>query len=162
MEMFYLQLLDLAEKDESKSKIFRIKEPELFYKVISLFGPALDNKNAGYDLSTIYEAGIHKETGALFISNKGATLYSLSPRTQTPHLIRHLGLSVYFPGLGIEFVNVGLMGDVYTSKVVLRSESACTPSFLFGSQRCNCSYQWDSIREVGPVARSLLNLCCAG
>ena len=55
---------------------------------------------------------------------------------------------MYLPGLGVEFVNVGISGDIYSDKVVLRSESACTPSFLFGSQRCNCSHQWDSIREL--------------
>ncbi len=31
---------------------------------------------------------------------------------------------------------------------MLRSESACTPSFLFGSQRCNCAHQWETIREL--------------
>jgi len=144
----YVQLLKLADKDTSKEKIFRIIDPKLFYTVLSQFGAVLENSKAKYDLMSIYDIGLHKETGALIISNKGATLFSLSPRTNTPYLTRHIGLCVYVPNLGLEFVNVGLVGNVYDGQVVFRSESACTPSFLFGSQRCNCAYQWESIREL--------------
>lgn len=48
----------------------------------------------------------------------------------------------------MEYANVGIVGNVYDFPVVLRTESACTPSFLFGSQRCNCHYQWKNIREL--------------
>ncbi|MFH1638351.1 MAG: radical SAM protein [Candidatus Woesearchaeota archaeon] len=142
----YLKLLKLSE--QSKGKIFKIASTALFNDVMKTFGAALDNRKAKAGLKDIYEAAIHKETGSLIICNKGATLYSLSPKTDTPYITRHIGFCVYVPGLGIEFANVGLVGDVYNGKVVLRSESACTPSFLFGSQRCNCAYQWDSIREL--------------
>ena len=30
--------------------------------------------------------------------------------------------------------------DIYDKPIVLRTESACAPSFIFGSQRCNCHY----------------------
>lgn len=144
----YLKLLKLAKNDQTTNPVWMIKDQELFNKTISLFGAALDTKKAEYKPETIYEIGIHKITGTLIIGNKGATLYSHSPKKNTPHLIRHIGFCLYVPGLGIEFVNVGLVGDVYNGKVVLRSESACTPSFLFGSQRCNCAHQWDVIRET--------------
>lgn len=144
----YLKLLKLAENDSTPDKVFRIKDKKLLQKVLHCFGAALEQKKAKADLSEIYEAGIHKETGALILNNKGATLYSLSPKTETPAITRHIGFCVYMPGLGIEFVNVGLFGEVYDSKIVLRSESACTPSFIFGSQRCNCAHQWDSAREL--------------
>ncbi|MFH1585957.1 MAG: hypothetical protein ABIB79_04270 [archaeon] len=144
----YQKVYEIAIKDGSKDSVFYIKDKKLFKEILENFGPILDGKDAKSDLMDIYDIGLHKETGALIISNKGATLYCLSPKTETPYLTRHIGFCVYMPGIGIEFVNVGLIGDVYSSKVVLRSESACTPSFLFGSQRCNCSHQWDSINEL--------------
>lgn len=144
----FTKIANLASKDKSKSTVFFINEPNLFKEVIENFGPILDSNKAKSDLKDIYEIGLHKETGALIISNKGATLYCLSPKTETPYLAKHIGFCVYMPGIGIEFVNVGLVGNVYSGKVVLRSESACTPSFLFGSQRCNCAHQWNSINEL--------------
>jgi len=144
----YLKLLNLADKDRNDPKTFRIADKKLLLMVLRNFTTALDSKKAKADLTRIYEAGIHKETGSLIINNKGATLYTLSPRTQTPYLTRHIGFCVYVPGLGIEFVNIGLVGDIYHGRVVLRSESACTPSFVYGSQRCNCAHQWESIREL--------------
>jgi len=144
----FKKVINLASKDKSKFPVFFIREPKLFKEVIENFGPILNSKKAKSNLSKIYEIGLHKETGALIISNRGATLYCLSPKTETPYLVKHVGFCVYMPGIGIEFVNVGLVGNVYSGKVVLRSESACTPSFLFGSQRCNCSHQWDSINEL--------------
>jgi hypothetical protein len=144
----YKEVIYLSEKDKSENKIFQITEPAIFKKIINNFGATLDGGKEKFPLDTIYNIGIHKETGALIISNKGATLFSLSPKTNTPHLVRHIGFCVYFPSLGIEFVNVGIVGNVYDGKVIFRSESACTPSFLFNSQRCNCHYQWESIREL--------------
>lgn len=147
-KQLYSQLLRAAAGDSSQDPVYRITDPSVFSAVLSLFGPALTGKNAHVDLQKLYEAGIHKKTGALIISNKGATLYSLSPKTERPFITRHIGLCVYMPGCGIEFVNVGLVGNVYDGPAVLRSESACTPSFLFGSQRCNCAHQWDSANEL--------------
>ncbi|HCC08350.1 MAG TPA: hypothetical protein DEP72_09370 [Clostridiales bacterium] len=148
IKTIYVELLEKARTDESEQKVIMISDKDLFDKIIRNFGGALDKDAAKYDLQTLYDIGIHKQTGALIISNKGATLYSLSERTNTPHLVRHIGFYVYMPGLGIEFANVGLVGDIYNGKVVFRTESACTPSFLFASQRCNCRYQWENIREL--------------
>ncbi|MBN1157634.1 hypothetical protein JXA85_08495 [Candidatus Woesearchaeota archaeon] len=144
----YLKLAEMAADDATDIKLFRITDKALLYEVLNCFGAALSHRKAKEDLCDIYEAALHKETGALIICNKGATLYSLSPRTHTPCITRHIGFCVYMPGLGIELVNVGLVGNVYDRNIVLRSESACTPSFIFGSQRCNCHHQWESVREV--------------
>lgn len=143
----YTKVLSEADKDPSK-KVFFIKNKILFNEVIQNFGPILNPLKAKSNLMNLYDIGLHKESGALIISNKGATLYCLSPKTQTPFLTRHIGFTLYLPGLGIEVVNVGIVGDVYSRKFVLRSESACTPSFLYGSQRCNCAHQWASISEL--------------
>jgi GTP cyclohydrolase II len=138
----------LAESEKCKGKIFRVRDKELFKEVIENFGPILHSHKAKSDLMRLYEIGLHKESGALIISNKGATLYCLSPKSETPYLARHIGFCIHLPDLGVEFVNVALVGDVYSGKVVLRGESACTPSFLFGSQRCNCAHQWANITEL--------------
>jgi len=150
-KQMYKKLLAQAHADTSEDTIFRITDSALFNEAIQYFGASLDPAKARYDLQSVYEMGIHKKTGALLICNKGATLFCLSPRTQTPYLLRHIGFSVYVPGLGIEFVNVGLVGNVYEGPVVLRSESACAPSFLFGSQRCNCAHQWAGIQELAAA-----------
>ena len=147
-KQIYKKIIKFAKKDLSDGPVIKIKDKKLFNEILKVFSTNLDKNNAKSKLDSLYEIGFHKETGALLICNKGATLYSLSPKTETPHLIRHIAFCVYMPGLGIEFVNVGLVGDVYSGKVVLRSESACTPSFLFGSQRCNCAHQWSSISEL--------------
>lgn len=146
--ILYKKVLQQASKDTSNQPIYWIYELSLFNKLISVFGPRLDPNKAEYDLTTIYDIGFHKKTKTLLISNKGATLFSYSPRTQVPHLVRHIGVCLYMPGMGVEMVNVGLVGDVYKGRVVLRSESACTPSFLFESQRCNCAHQWQMVNEL--------------
>lgn len=147
-KVLYKKLLLEANSDKSGSRTFRITNPALFTETLHTFGPMLDQEKAEKDLTTLYDIGIHKETGALLISNKGATLYCRSPKTETPYLARHIGIIAYIPGLGVEMVNIGLVGDVYDNQVVLRSESACSPSFLYGSQRCNCAHQWHTIQEL--------------
>lgn len=144
----YTKLIDLAKADTTASTVFRLSDKELFYEVMRTFDTALCNENAKGDLFDIYAVAIHKATNALIIANKGATLFGLTEKTQTPHIVRHIGFIVYTPGLGIEYGNVGLVGNVYDGKVVLRTESACTPSFLYGSQRCNCHHQWQNVREL--------------
>lgn len=136
------------EASHNDTKIFHISEQALFQEAIKNLATVLNPEDAKYPLESIYDIAFHKDSGTLIISNKGATLYCLSPRSRTPYITRHIGLCLYVPGLGIEFVNVGLVGNVYQGNIVLRSESACTPSFMFGSQRCNCAHQWDSIREA--------------
>lgn len=135
--------------------IYRIDNLELFNKVMSNFVVALDNNDAEGDLFEIYDVAIHLPTKSLIIANKGATLYSLSEKFEIPHLVRHIGMCVYVPGIGMEYANVGIVGNVYDKAIVLRSESACTPSFIFGSQRCNCHYQWKNARELAASFNSI-------
>lgn len=146
-ENIYLEILDSIPKDYTET-IYRIKDRGLFNKIILNFVTALDQEKAEGDLMNIYDIAIHTKTNALIIANKGATLYSLTEKFETPHLVRHIGMCVYMPGIGMEYANAGLVGNVYDNEIVLRTESACTPSFLFGSQRCNCHYQWKNIREL--------------
>lgn len=143
----YIQLLERLPKD-FKEKIYKIEDRETFNLVLSTFSSALEQKNAKEDLMKIYDIGIHYKTKALIIANKGATLYSLSEKYEKPFLLRHIGLCIYMPGMGLEYVNAGIAGNVYDKEIVLRTESACAPSFIFGSQRCNCHYQWKNVKEL--------------
>jgi GTP cyclohydrolase II len=128
--------------------ISRVTDRKMFRRIIENFVTALDQDTADSDLAEIYDVALHTDTGALIIANKGATLFSLSDKHSTPHLVRHIGLCIYMPGLGMEYANVGIIGNVYDDKFVLRTESACTPSFIFGSQRCNCHHQWQNVQEL--------------
>lgn len=147
----YQELLAILAKNEDTDKIYRITDKKLLEKTFRLFGPVLVGKKAKFPLDTIYEAGIHRTTGSLIVNNKGATLFCLSPKTKTPYITHHIGMAVYTPGIGTEFVNAGIIGNIYDEKIIVRSESACAPSFLFNSQRCNCHHQWESIRELAAV-----------
>lgn len=156
MNALYEDVFAAAKSQEYPSSVYKIANQETLRSILEVFVPALIPSDAKYPLEFIFEAAIHLPTGALIISNKGSTLYCLSPRTRTPYITRHIGLSIYMPGLGLELVNVGLSGNVYSKKVVVRSESACSPSFLYGSQRCNCLHQWNELQELNanfnPVA----------
>ncbi len=133
---------------ENKKPVTSLNDKDYFLEIIQHFGPALDVQKAQGDLSQIFDAAFHQKTGSLIVANKGATLLCTSPRTSAPYITRQIGCMVYRPGLGVEVVNVGLVGNVYEGEVILRTESACAPSFIFGSNRCNCAYQWASIREL--------------
>ena len=138
-----------ADESDQLGRIVTISEPTLFYAALQTFGPALPK---GLPASQkLYDVAFDRALGSLIIANRGATLWCLSPKTETPYLCRHIGLALYIPGLGLETVNVGLVGDVYSKPIAVRSESACTPSFLFGSQRCNCCHQWDSFLELAAA-----------
>lgn len=143
----YLRILEDLPKS-FEQKIYKIEDRELFQSILTNFTPALEQKNAKEDLMDVYDIGIHYKTKALIIANKGATLYSLSEKYENPFLVRHIGICVYMPGMGLEYVNAGIVGNVYDNEFVLRTESACAPSFIFGSQRCNCHYQWKNVKEL--------------
>ena len=151
MELAYDEMVGGFLSTDSTQKVIKISDPKKLKKILEVFVPALIASNAKYPLETVYEAGVHIDTGALIISNKGATLYCISPRTRTPYIAQHIGMAIYMPSLGLEFVNVGLSGDVYNNKVVMRGESACAPSFLYGSQRCNCNHQWNELQELAAT-----------
>lgn len=149
-EGIYEEILESLPKDY-KEKVYKITDRSLFNKIILNFVTGLNQEVATGDLMKIYDIALHIKTKALIIANKGATLYSLTEKYETPHLVRHIGLCVYMPGIGMEYANVGIVGNIYNEGIVLRTESACTPSFLFGSQRCNCHYQWKNIRELAAT-----------
>ena len=146
-ENLYLDLINSIPKTYDE-KIYRLQDKGLFYEILLNFVTGLDNEKATGDLAEIYDVSVHMKTKALIIANKGATLFSLTEKHEVPNIIRHIGMCVYMPHLGMEYVNVGISGNIYDNDIVLRTESACTPSFLFGSQRCNCHYQWKNVREL--------------
>lgn len=127
---------------------FDLAKTPFFDRVIELFGPCLPLEKVQVNLKEIFDAAFHGKSRALLVANKGVTIASLSPISGISYITRHIAVSVYHPSLGVETVNVGLIGNVYEGDVIVRAESACPPSFLFGSQRCNCCYQWASIREL--------------
>jgi GTP cyclohydrolase II len=128
--------------------IIHLNNTPFFEKALEYFGPCLSSKNAKIDLKTVYDIALHRKSGALIVANKGVTIPALSPITSVSYITRHIACSAYHPHLGLESINIGLVGNVYEGEVILRAESACPPAFLFGSQRCNCCYQWTSIREL--------------
>lgn len=142
----YEEILEWGKKEPRP--VVDLAESPLFDSVIEHFGPCLPQAKAHVDLKEIFEAVLHQKSGSLIVATKGVNILCLSPFTSIPYITRHLAACVYKPSLGVEAVNIGLIGDIYTDDVVLRAESACPPSFLFGSQRCNCHYQWASIREL--------------
>lgn len=130
----------------------RINDRNLIEQLLSIAGPELDRERASSDLTELYSIDYHKSSDSLVISSRGAVLYCHSPRSLTPYLVFHRGVAVYRPEIGCEMVNVGLVGDVYSGEVIVRSESACSPSFLYGSQRCNCFHQWECVSELAAKA----------
>lgn len=103
---------------------------ENFKKAIGIFNPVLTQGSSEQDLGVVYTAAFHSTTKSLIICNNGATLFCHSPRRRIPFIVRHVGLEINMPNHGQEFVNIGIVGDIYSSLFVLRGESACTPSFF--------------------------------
>ena len=121
----------------------------LFNRIIKYFPPHLDEAKASVPLLTLYSIFFHKPTGGLVIVNKGASLLSRTVRRGHYIIIRHIGFLVYLPNQGVEIIDVGIAGNLQKSKfAVIRPESACSPSFMFGSQRCNCYDQWTLVQEL--------------
>ena len=122
---------------------------ELFREIIEHMPPRLKQAKAEVPLETIYDAGYHTKTGALFVCNKGAYLLAKTIRSEKYYASFHAGFSIYMPKHGIETVDVGIAGDINQGDfIVMRPESACSPSFIIGSQRCNCFDQWTLVREL--------------
>lgn len=146
-EDMYVEILNSIPADCTDT-FYKITDENMFNKILETFSTALSQKTAKEDLRRVYDIAIHTKSKSLVIANKGATLYSLSEKYETPYLVRHIGMCVYTPGMGMEYVNAGIVGDVYSNGIVVRTESACAPSFIFGSQRCNCHHQWKNVREL--------------
>lgn len=142
----YTNILEISRNTSHPT--FNLAPTPYFEEIIENFGPCLPISKVKVDLKQIFDAVFHVKSQSLLIANKGVTVLSLSPYSGVNYVTRHIACSLYHPNLGIETVNMGIVGNVYEGDVILRAESACPPSFLFGSQRCNCSYQWASIREL--------------
>lgn len=122
---------------------------ELFFDVLKELPPHLQQNNALCPLESLYTAFFHKPTESLIIANKGASLLSKSLLSNRYFVVYHIGFLIYKPDQGIEIVDVGIAGNLQKSNfVILRPESACSPSFIFGSQRCNCYDQWLLAQEL--------------
>lgn len=129
---------------------------DMFYKILEILPPNLTQKKAKQSLDGLYEVGFHMPTRSIYICNKGASLHTKTPETKKDYLTYHFGFGIYMPNHGLEAVNVGIVGDLANSKtVVVRPESACAPSFLFGSQRCNCYDQWILAKELAGYYGSI-------
>jgi hypothetical protein len=128
--------------------IVPLEGTEFHNKAIELFGPCLPQDAAKVDLDSVYRAAFHPNSGSLVLATRGNSFLAQAPFSKKYFIVCNIAAAVYQPLSGLESVNIGLSGDIYSGEVILRSESACPPSFLFGSQRCNCSYQWMSVREL--------------
>lgn len=123
-------------------------EGSLFYKILEALPPHL-KQDSNKPLNELYEVGIHKPTGSIYVCNKGASLLTKTPVSQKDYITYHIGFGIFMPNHGAEIVNLGVVGNIERSNsVIIRPESACAPSFLFGSQRCNCYDQWILAREL--------------
>lgn len=143
----YLKLLEAFQDGH----IIHLNSSPFFDEILSHFGPALDK--ASIDLRQVYNAALHVPTGSLIVASKGMDLPCISPITNVPYTTRHIGATVYRPGLGVEVVNVGLVGNVHDGELFFRYESACPPAFYFGSQRCDCFQSWVQIRELAATLK---------
>ena len=122
---------------------------DLFFNVLKNLPPHLHKNKALCPLESLYTVFFHKPTDSLVIANKGASLLSKSILSDRYFIVYHVGFLIYKPDQGIEIVDVGITGNLQKSNfVVLRPESACSPSFIFGSQRCNCYDQWLLAQEL--------------
>ncbi len=145
-----------AEFHSSTANSIALNSTSYGEKVIELFGPSLSQNNASVDLKKAFEGYFHPRTGSLLVTTSGTTLLCQTPSGKGYFILRHIGCALLHPSLGVEMVNIGIVGNIYAGPVIVRSESACAPSFLFNSQRCNCCYQWASTREIAgffhPIA----------
>ena len=144
----YKLALHLAQSGSKRGNIFFIKG-KLFLRIIKYFPPYLDQNTSEYPLDTLYNIAIHLPTKTLIIANKGASLLCKTPLSNKNFILFHVGLIIYHPKHGIEIADTGIVGNILTSKkVIVRTESACSPSFIFNSQRCNCYDQWKLMQEL--------------
>jgi hypothetical protein len=134
-----------------------IVQGELFYRSLEHFSPYL-KKNS--KLCRLFTVVYHQASSSLIIANKGATIVARHENSR-PYVLTHIGLLIIHPNRGVECVDVGINGDLQKNKlIILRPESACTPSFLMNSQRCNCFDQWSIthklISSINPLPKSAM------
>ena len=150
----YNKILQETKKNKSDFVFHRdeniaLIKGNLFLEVLENLPPHLQQSKALVPLKSLYSIFFHKPTRSLIIANKGASLLSKSILSRRLFVLYHFGLLIYLPTQGLEIVDVGVVGNLRKSKfVILRPESACSPSFIFGSQRCNCYDQWLLAQEL--------------
>lgn len=132
-------------------KLYIIKGKQ-FYNTLAAFPPYLQPNRK---LSSIYKIAYEAKSGWLVIANKGATVVAQTDNSRY-YAIRHIGLALIHPKHGVECVDIGINGNLKTAaKIVLRPESACSPSFLMNSQRCNCYDQWRLTQKLIAAAQKV-------
>lgn len=156
LQQTYKKLVDgvkiKSENITKKNDAIYLATGKLFLEIIENMPPRLVQANAEVRLDTIYEAGYHTKTGAMFVCNKGAYLLARTIKSEKYYPSAHVGFAIYMPQHGIETVDVGIAGDITQGDfIILRPESACSPSFIIGSQRCNCFDQWTLVRELAAM-----------
>ena len=148
-EQLRATLAELAlENAGASGEVVEITDRARKEDILSKFGPAIEKNKMTSSTADLYKVAWHRRAGCLIVANVGAILYAHAPRSGKPHLVFHQGIVLYRPEYGIEMVNTGIVGNIYDGKIVVRAESACSPSFLFGSQRCNCRHQWECAQEA--------------
>lgn len=133
---------------DGDKKVYDIKG-DFFFEILNYLPPVLKQKNVLIPLDEIFDVAKHVPTNSIMVSNKGAVLHTKTPITQKDYLTYHIRFGIFRPRYGFETVNVGIVGNINAyDRLIIRSESACAPSFIFGSQRCNCHDQWILAREL--------------
>lgn len=116
-----------------------------FFQILRHFPPYLKQRDSLKDLYQIY---LHSPSKSYLISNLGSVLLAKSLISGNYFPIFNIGFVLISPNHGMELVDVGIVGRRENNPWVIRPESACAPSFTFGSQRCNCFDQWLSAAEL--------------
>jgi GTP cyclohydrolase II len=150
----YQELMLFATSTPCTSRVLQVKSKELFERALTLFGPQIIPMSNQFPLHELYEVAIHLPTAAIIVASRAATIPSKTTIFSSSYTTHFQAFSVYMPGLGVEVANVGRVGEINSRPYVLRSESACTPSFLFGSQQCNCASQWRCTQELAAYFNS--------
>lgn len=153
-EDVYQELINFANSTPHSARIFHLQEKELIERALTIFGPQMRTMNNKFPLHELFEIAIHLPTAAIIVASRTATIPSRTTVFSCSYTTHIQTFSIYMPGLGVEVANVGRVGEIHSKPFVLRSESACTPSFLFGSQQCNCASQWRCTQELAAYFNS--------
>ena len=150
----YNDLLRFASADLLSGKIVKIKDKDMLVHALTLFGPQIKPSEQHLPLHELYEIAIHRKTGAIIVCTQTATFTSTSTLFSLPFVTHFQTYAIYMPGLGVEIASVGRIGEVCSKPFVLRSESACGPSFFLGSTQCNCGSPWRCTQELAAFYNS--------
>lgn len=150
--VLYKKLIEEGNRLSTKNPIRYLDNEDQLKEVLRLFGPQV--VQATIPLKALYVAAIHQPTGALIISSQPSILPAKTSLYSKNYTIQFRTMAIYMPGIGVELAHVGSIGEIHHKPFVLRSESACTPAFLFGGQSCNCALQWNCTQELAAYFNS--------